>query len=365
MHTNHIASLCIILATKAPTNNPSKSPITDDVMISQDKSSSASSENWAGSVASKAFDGDMGSRWESVHGIEDVWLQVDLGDMFAISKVVIDWEFSAAKIYDIEVSNDGVSFTSVWTKNDGFGGMGSVESVIGSGSSVTGRFVRMHAFERATVWGYSIFEMKVYGSSPCGGCGDHGTCVRTSETEYKCKCDTDWVGDSCETTCAGYCPGVYPYGCNPNLGSEIVKYACLSSGGCSYLTAGNEFSAGFCTFKEVVNEYTTPSPTPGSTPTPNPVVQPTAQHSGADGCPARGTVHLEVCVDDTEVLAVNCCSGSLEEGTLSCSRPGCIVGQKMNFAEAVAQCESASMRLCTVAELNSDACCFKGCQFDK
>ena len=114
----------------------------------------------------------MGSRWESAHGIEDVWLQVDLGITYVISKVVVDWEFAAAKIYDIEVSNDGVSFTSVWSKNDGFGGMGSVESDIGG--SVTGRFVRMHAFERATGWGYSIFEMKVYGSSPCGDCGDHG-----------------------------------------------------------------------------------------------------------------------------------------------------------------------------------------------
>ena len=144
--------------------NTTAPPTITNVLISQDKASSASSENSAGSASSKAFDGDMGSRWESAHGIEDVWLQVDLGITYVISKVVVDWEFAAAKIYDIEVSNDGVSFTSVWSKNDGFGGMGSVESDIGG--SVTGRFVRMHAFERATGWGYSIFEMKVYGFSP-------------------------------------------------------------------------------------------------------------------------------------------------------------------------------------------------------
>lgn len=144
-----------------------------------------------------------------------------------------------------------------------------------------------------------------------------------------------------------------------------MKYGCLSTGGCSYLTAGNEFSAGVCTFKEVVNEYATLSPTPDVTPTPNPAIHPTiSQHSGTDGCPSRGTVHSEVCLDDTDVLAVNCCSGSLE-GTLSCSRPGCLVGQKMTFAEAVTHCENASMRLCTVAELNSDACCSKGCGFDR
>lgn len=361
--TYEIITLAPTVSSSPTSLSPTSSPTIINVLISQGKASSASSENWAGSAASKAFDGDSGSRWESVHGVDDVWLLVDLGGMYAISKVVIDWEIAAAKGYDIEVSSDGVSFTSVWTKNDGSAGMGSVESVLGNG--VTGRFVRMHAFERATIYGYSIWEMKVYGFSPCGGCGDHGSCIRTGETEYKCKCDTDWSGESCETTCAQFCLGAYPYGCNPNLGPEIVKYGCLSNGGCSYLTAGNEFSAGVCTFKEVVNEYTTLPPTPGPTPTPNPVIQPTgSKHSGADGCPASGTAHLEVCVDDTEVLAVNCCSGSLES-TLSCSRPGCVEGQKMTFAEAVARCESASMRLCTVAELNSDACCFKGCQFDK
>lgn len=86
-------------------------------------------------------------------------------------------------------------------------------------------------------------------------CGDHGTCVATSETEAQCKCDPGYSGETCETTCDGYCQGSYPYGCNPNLGADVVKYGCHSAGGCNYLTEGGEYPyAGFCTFKEVVTE---------------------------------------------------------------------------------------------------------------
>ena len=41
--------------------------------------------------------------------------------------------------------------------------------------------------------------------------------------------------------CEGVCQGEYPFGCNPNLGSHIVKYGCKYSGGCTYLSAGNEY----------------------------------------------------------------------------------------------------------------------------
>jgi len=87
-------------------------------------------------------------------------------------------------------------------------------------------------------------------------------------------------------------------------------------------------------------------------------------HTGTDGCPSSGTAHSDVCLDDTALKAVNCCSGSQSDGNLSCSRPNCFEGQKMSFTDAVAHCESAAMRLCTVAELKTNECCGKGCNFD-
>ena len=79
-----------------------------------------------------------------------------------------------------------------------------------------------------------------------------------------------------------------------------------------------------------------------------------------DSCRSSGTSYSDQCFTAESQHAVNCCSGSASEGTLQCSRPGCFTGQKMNFMDAEAHCESNSMRLCTVAELKSNACCFQG-----
>jgi hypothetical protein len=48
--------------------------------------------------SSRAFDGNTGSRWESVHGVDNVWLQVDLGDVYNLNEVEILWEATAAKV---------------------------------------------------------------------------------------------------------------------------------------------------------------------------------------------------------------------------------------------------------------------------
>ena len=104
--------------TITSSESPSASPSAKNLLLSQGKTSTASSVN-AGNIASFAVDGNPGSRWESVHGINDEWLQVDLGDIFHLYRVMTHWENACAKVYDIQVSNDGVSFTTVWSKSDG------------------------------------------------------------------------------------------------------------------------------------------------------------------------------------------------------------------------------------------------------
>eukprot|EP00985_Skeletonema_marinoi_P014940 scaffold7635_cov131-Skeletonema_marinoi.AAC.10 len=89
-------------------------------------------------------------------------------------------------------------------------------------------------------------------------------------------------------------------------------------------------------------------------------------HQAAKGCLKRlNNEQVDLCLanEQTSNIAVNCCSGSQQNGDLTCSRTGC--KQTMSYDEAKAHCESMSMRLCTTAELEARVCCGKGCYFNK
>ena len=102
-----------------------------------------------------AFDGSINTRWGSKaprlgSGVSaGQTLSVDLESLHNISKVVIVWEHASAKDYDIQVSYDEVRWTTVWSKADGYDGMGTVESVL---SNVDGRYVRMQGNVPSTKW---------------------------------------------------------------------------------------------------------------------------------------------------------------------------------------------------------------------
>lgn len=72
----------------------------------------------------------------------------------------LNWETAAGKNYKIQVSTDNSNWTDAYTKVNGSGG---VEEI--SLSPVTGRYVRLYGTERTTVWGYSLWEFEVYGTS--------------------------------------------------------------------------------------------------------------------------------------------------------------------------------------------------------
>ncbi len=108
----------------------------------------------------------------------------------------------------------------------------------------------------------------------------------------------------------------------------------------------------------------------------SPIAQPTPSptqvfHQAAKGCVRSGSGQLfhdaqvELCLpnEHTTSLSVNCCSGSLSNNNLECSRDGCF--ETTFFADAKFLCSSQGKRLCTIAELDSQACCRNGCNFDK
>jgi hypothetical protein len=130
---------------------------TGGTLLSQGKTATASSTENAGTPASAAVDGDTGTRWSSAFS-DPQWLQVDLGATHSISKVALNWEAAYAKAFQIQTSNDGTNWTTIYSTTTGTGGAQSL-AVTGSG-----RYVRMNGTQRATAYGYSLWEYQVYGS---------------------------------------------------------------------------------------------------------------------------------------------------------------------------------------------------------
>jgi hypothetical protein len=107
--------------------------------------------------AEKAVDGNPGTRWSSEWNIDPSWITVDLGSKTAINRVVLSWEGSFATEYEIQVSDNGASWSRVYHTN---AGKGNVETI--SFSSVEARYVRVYCIKRALQWGYSIYEIEIY-----------------------------------------------------------------------------------------------------------------------------------------------------------------------------------------------------------
>ena len=104
-----------------------------------------------------AIDGDLTTRWSSCSD-DSAWLQVQLPASATIGKVVLHWEAAYGKAYAIQTSTDGVTWTTAATVTAGDGGTDSVY-LDGTPSA---KYVRMQGVQRATQWGYSIYEMQVY-----------------------------------------------------------------------------------------------------------------------------------------------------------------------------------------------------------
>ncbi|MHA4816119.1 discoidin domain-containing protein [Streptomyces aculeolatus] len=122
----------------------------------------ASSEQNAVNIASNLTDGSPFTRWESASS-DPQWFTVDLEQTQAIGRAVLVWETAAAKAYTLQVSTDNSDWTTVYSTASGTAGR--VELPLPEGTS--GRYVRVHATQRATQYAYSAHSVSVY--APNGG----------------------------------------------------------------------------------------------------------------------------------------------------------------------------------------------------
>lgn len=112
-------------------------------------------------TANKAVDGNFGGsefRWLSASGGKQ-WLQVDLGSIYDINRVVIDWWREYATAYQIQVSDDAVNWTTIYSTTTGADNTDDLENLSGRG-----RYVRLYATQGAVTTNYSVFEIQVFGT---------------------------------------------------------------------------------------------------------------------------------------------------------------------------------------------------------
>ncbi len=129
------------------------------------KPTTASSMENAAMGPENAVDGSLATRWASAFD-DPQWIEIDLQDPYDISQVVLTWETAAASEYSIDISDDGISWDSIYFTSAGTGGTETLDV------SSSGRYIRMYGTARTTVYGYSLFEFEVYGTPAQATPGD-------------------------------------------------------------------------------------------------------------------------------------------------------------------------------------------------
>lgn len=172
-----IHTVTAIVAGKAFSTQVNITPPMND--IGRHAAAIASSEENVGTPTAAVNDGDASTRWGSIH-TDDQWVMLDLGEEAYISRVAVNWEAAYASDYEIQTAPAGATMTdftgtyagaqrkvrvpaesewSVAAVVSGNSGPGTVTSAVGS----RGRYVRMRGIRRGSDYGYSIYEMSVYG----------------------------------------------------------------------------------------------------------------------------------------------------------------------------------------------------------
>ncbi|MFJ8695402.1 beta-N-acetylglucosaminidase domain-containing protein [Streptomyces roseolilacinus] len=127
-----------------------------DLTRSPGATASSSGDETPDFPASAAVDGDPETRWSSP-AEDGAWWQVELAEPARVGQVVLHWQDAHAKRYRVQVSPDGRTWRTAATVGEGRGGRETVRM-----DAPGTRFLRVQGEERATEYGYSLFEVEAY-----------------------------------------------------------------------------------------------------------------------------------------------------------------------------------------------------------
>jgi hypothetical protein len=125
------------------------------VNLALNKPATASS-TYGSNTPSRAFDGSTSTYWRSSSN-STAWLRVDLGSAQTVGRAVIKWNGSYyARTYQLQVSNNGSSWTNVYSTSSGGSGTKEIAFV-----QITARYVRLY-MTRNNRSSYRVNELEVY-----------------------------------------------------------------------------------------------------------------------------------------------------------------------------------------------------------
>jgi lysophospholipase L1-like esterase len=131
-------------------SNGETAPMTD-IALNQPVTASSSIN---GNVASNAVDADYTTMWQSAAS-NSQWIYVDLGSTLKLNGVFLNWGQDFGLSYEIQVSTDALTWTSVYTNTAGAGGIDRIPI------AASGRYVRMLGLQSGTGNGYDLNDFTV------------------------------------------------------------------------------------------------------------------------------------------------------------------------------------------------------------
>ncbi len=194
------------------------------VNLAQRKPVTAS--NFVGTrTPNKATDDSIKTYWRNgIQGTKQTaWLRVDLQSPQTIGRAVIKWNSSYhAKKYELQVSNDGANWNSVYANNDG---RGKTEDI--TFSTVSARYARLYMLEMNKS-NYRINELQLYaaGSAMASvaseNAGDIEEAEEIDEAEELASTEADEASDMAAAPSSFELQQNYPNPFNPR--TEIGFY---------------------------------------------------------------------------------------------------------------------------------------------
>ncbi len=123
----------------------------------------------SGNPAALAVDGNFATRWESRRA-QPEWIYLDLGAPVFVNRIRIAWQRACAADYELQVSNDASTWTTMKSITGNTVGTASppadwAAGVNHIGLSGVGRYVRINATASCSGNALSIWEIEVFGDA--------------------------------------------------------------------------------------------------------------------------------------------------------------------------------------------------------